>query len=487
MIVTCQNCDTSFQLDESRVPAQGIRVRCSRCKEAFFLAKPSVDPDQAIHGIAAEAARSAGSRSPTATRDLGASTAIASPPGKTPTRAADEEEEHDWEFNLDPPAHGSAAASKSSGSADGNLAFEGADEGGSGLSLEGEDETAESLVIDEPSAFGSVDDFSSLMEGDTDQVDVDAGTTTRISTADRSAERGKKKAGKPTAAGRKDELGDPENWDFFGDQPSPVAESTTGSVLGRIALASVPANPDLSAASAQAASEWDDDPYDDASVSTGTGKIERSILWLGQAVGWATTALLASVVMVSGFWTTAQSLVVTPQEIRFGPFEARDVTGSWIDTTRGETLLRVTGRILHPGGSAVALGGLLEIRLLDADGGELRVDPQAAGIAIPAAELRELTPAAMRIVLDRAAFSLSQQPIAPSDTLMFQAIFRDVPGDAVRFALSIAERPANTGGAIDGTAQPMTVEAATALDPGDAVEATAAPNAQPADDLTWGE
>ena len=78
MIVTCQNCDTSFQLDESRVPAQGIRVRCSRCKEAFFLAKPSADPDQAIHGIAAEAARSAGSRSPTATRDLGASPAIAS-------------------------------------------------------------------------------------------------------------------------------------------------------------------------------------------------------------------------------------------------------------------------------------------------------------------------------------------------------------------------------------------------------------------------
>ena len=105
----------------------------------------------------------------------------------------------------------------------------------------------------------------------------------------------------------------------------------------------------------------------------------------------------------------------------------------------------------------------------------------------PVPELRELTPAAMRIVLDRAAFSLSQQPIAPSDTLMFQAIFRDVPGDAVRFALSIAERPTNTGGAIDGTAQPMTVEAATVLDPGDAVEATAAPNAQPADDLTWGE
>ncbi|MBW2233204.1 MAG: zinc-ribbon domain-containing protein, partial [Deltaproteobacteria bacterium] len=40
MIVTCTNCDTSFQLDDARVPNQGIRVRCSRCKEAFFLQHP---------------------------------------------------------------------------------------------------------------------------------------------------------------------------------------------------------------------------------------------------------------------------------------------------------------------------------------------------------------------------------------------------------------------------------------------------------------
>ena len=55
MIVTCQNCDTSFQLDDARVPPQGIRVRCSRCKQAFFLAHPSASPDEAIHAVAASA------------------------------------------------------------------------------------------------------------------------------------------------------------------------------------------------------------------------------------------------------------------------------------------------------------------------------------------------------------------------------------------------------------------------------------------------
>ena len=39
MVITCEGCSTRFQLDDARVPAQGIRVRCSRCKHAF-LAKP---------------------------------------------------------------------------------------------------------------------------------------------------------------------------------------------------------------------------------------------------------------------------------------------------------------------------------------------------------------------------------------------------------------------------------------------------------------
>ena len=486
MIVTCQNCDTSFQLDESRVPAQGIRVRCSRCKEAFFLAKPSATPEQAIHGVAAEAARSSGSRAPTVTQDLGASSAVPAASAKSNARPAVEEEEHDWEFNLDPPAKGAARPATPSRSADGDLTWEEGDAGGSGLSLEGEDETAEAPAADELSDFGSVDDFSSLMEGDGDQ------TSDEISAAPRTgpADRGPAKRAQPAqsaAPGRRDELGDPESWDFFGDPTASVADPSAGSVLGRIALTSVPADQAANSATAQTDSRWNADAYDDASASTDPGALERSIMWLGQTVGWATTALLASVVMISGFWTTAQSIVVMPQQIRIGDFEARDMTGRWLDTARGETLLRVTGELTHAGASTQALDGLLEVALLDADGSRLPVEPQRAGIALPVEELRELTPAALRIVLDRAAFSLAHEPIGPATKVAFQAIFRDVPGDAARFALAIADRPVNPGRVVDSPAQPTIVEGATALLPGDAVEAPAPQRAPLADDLTFGE
>jgi predicted Zn finger-like uncharacterized protein len=64
VIVTCERCATQFQLDDSRVPKEGVRVRCSRCKHAFEVHLP----------------------------------------GTAPAAAATEEEESDWQFNQDPPA-----------------------------------------------------------------------------------------------------------------------------------------------------------------------------------------------------------------------------------------------------------------------------------------------------------------------------------------------------------------------------------------------
>lgn len=47
MIITCAECATQFQLDEARVPESGIRVRCSLCKHAFFVAHPDALDDAA--------------------------------------------------------------------------------------------------------------------------------------------------------------------------------------------------------------------------------------------------------------------------------------------------------------------------------------------------------------------------------------------------------------------------------------------------------
>ncbi|OGP59063.1 MAG: hypothetical protein A2162_03025 [Deltaproteobacteria bacterium RBG_13_52_11b] len=40
MIVTCASCLTKFSLDESRIPEQGAKVRCSRCQHVFHIVPP---------------------------------------------------------------------------------------------------------------------------------------------------------------------------------------------------------------------------------------------------------------------------------------------------------------------------------------------------------------------------------------------------------------------------------------------------------------
>jgi predicted Zn finger-like uncharacterized protein len=41
MIITCASCLTKFNLDDSRIPAKGAKVRCSRCRHTFYVAPPS--------------------------------------------------------------------------------------------------------------------------------------------------------------------------------------------------------------------------------------------------------------------------------------------------------------------------------------------------------------------------------------------------------------------------------------------------------------
>jgi predicted Zn finger-like uncharacterized protein len=41
MIVTCASCLTKFKLDDSRIPPEGAKVRCSRCQHVFMVTPPA--------------------------------------------------------------------------------------------------------------------------------------------------------------------------------------------------------------------------------------------------------------------------------------------------------------------------------------------------------------------------------------------------------------------------------------------------------------
>jgi predicted Zn finger-like uncharacterized protein len=70
VIVTCERCDTRFQLDDARVPETGARVRCSRCKHAFLVLPPDASPEETLHAVAAAAAEAGEPTPPGVTDDL---------------------------------------------------------------------------------------------------------------------------------------------------------------------------------------------------------------------------------------------------------------------------------------------------------------------------------------------------------------------------------------------------------------------------------
>ena len=48
MTVTCASCLTKFNLDDSKIPAKGTKVRCSRCQHVFFVIPPAETKEDAI-------------------------------------------------------------------------------------------------------------------------------------------------------------------------------------------------------------------------------------------------------------------------------------------------------------------------------------------------------------------------------------------------------------------------------------------------------
>ncbi len=106
MILTCERCETRFRLDEKRLPAGGARVRCSRCKHAFFVNPGGAPAADVVHQLAEAAVSHTHPPAPAPSWDLeedvsgrtaqsvhNARTPVAPEPG-----AADFEEESDWRF-----------------------------------------------------------------------------------------------------------------------------------------------------------------------------------------------------------------------------------------------------------------------------------------------------------------------------------------------------------------------------------------------------
>jgi len=495
VIVTCPDCDTSFQLDESRIPQKGIRVRCSRCKHAFHLLHPSVSRSEAVDAVAAEAVGGGETSSPSVTQDLEGPLPSAVPDSQAAARKEiNNEDDAEWEFNQDIPS----STQENGGAEDGALFGSVDRDAPSGLDLAADDASMPDLASpepdvqsepepaptleaanepappvapapepepepqvveqtpaaeatpepptlevddqaaleaepeldtgegDAPSAFGSVDDFSSLM--DDDSLDSIAAPEADH-TADELRAQAAEQESTYTAEEQGEDLGDPAGWDFFdGEAPPAPAPPAGGVPLGRIGLRAASATDEL-------ARDWDHTPVADP---TEKGRAAQMLESAGRIFGWTAVIVGLGLGIVSGLWTTAESYVAGERVTPVGSLEAVDMRAQWMDTARAGRLLLVSGGLRNPTRAAARMSGPLEIALLDRLGDPLARPAVSAGVVLSERQLRELPAEVLTRVRTQAAIELQTATIPAGGLLPFQVLVFDAPHAGLRFEARLA-------------------------------------------------
>ncbi|SDK51867.1 MJ0042 family finger-like domain-containing protein [Maridesulfovibrio ferrireducens] len=54
MIITCSNCETKFNLPDSKIPAGGVKVKCSKCANVFKVSPPALEPEDEVASMLEE-------------------------------------------------------------------------------------------------------------------------------------------------------------------------------------------------------------------------------------------------------------------------------------------------------------------------------------------------------------------------------------------------------------------------------------------------
>jgi predicted Zn finger-like uncharacterized protein len=310
VIVTCERCETEFQLDEARVPAGGARVRCSRCKHAFFVMPPAASSvEEEIDRAASRALDD--DPTPDVTEDL-PDVAAEAPQESTPSESA-EDGESDWEFSADLPA----------------------DAGDSSPDLFAS--RAADASAQEPSSDPLSDEEAE------ESLDLATEPAARPERASEPARRSES-APEPDA-----DLGTPLNWDFFekdSERPRPIA--------------AVPLPPQRASAPALV--------VESAPEPVAARDPSRALRYVAEGAGWLATAGLCAIALLHGFAPAAPVATDWPDPAPGVALE--QVGGHWLDNVSLGRLYVVSGRVHNVAADAASLPPLV-LELRDASGHSL--------------------------------------------------------------------------------------------------------------------
>ncbi len=419
MIVICEQCATQFQLDDARVPAGGVRVRCSRCKHAFFIEPPGrEEPESPVERAAQAALDGEAPPEPETTEDLAESEDSGSdfehPRGvrdESDLRGdADLTDESDWEFN-EAPFGGDAPAS--------------------GAGFEAQDaarEAIDDLLGSRPAARSPAADSARTAPSQPVRV-------------------------VPTADAEEDDLGSPESWDLLADDKPSSATQTSAAVSPDVELAgspSIPEPPRAASVVRPAVEAWVD-----------PSEPSRLLAWIarsGHAVGWCVTTglfgLLAVATLGPGRSEDSEPPIGTQH---LAQLEAQAIAGRWVENAAAGPVFVVSGRLVNPTAAPLPLGTLAGVRLLDESGARLASETAAIGPVMEPLDLREADPAALQARQLEGGRSLAATALEPGQSIAFEAVVLSVPATAARFVLepiAAGRSPAGRGAPLAAASEP---------------------------------
>jgi predicted Zn finger-like uncharacterized protein len=422
VIVTCGECSTQFGLDDSKVPARGIRVRCSRCKHAFLVEPPGISQPDRIEQAVEDALSGDGSPAPETTQDL--------PGGAEPD---DGGAEADWEFNHDfGEGEGDFGEGEDDFEDDEDDFGDGeeAEEGGAGRM-----ELAREAIEDQPQPESEDSGVPELADGPV--ADLRADPTPDLGEDSTSGLDGGLEIDSPPAPETRDtpvfeapdaEIGIPID---AADEAGARSDSPTASVpLGSIF--SIPkklADAEAAGAAARAAAASLDVDADSPMAL----RMERT----ASAAGWLMTIALICTAVYGSFIPRAPQPTAAGSAQVLDGMKAESVEGRWIENAVAGPIFVVSG-ILRASGRA-PVGAPLHLQLVDERGGVLDVPPVPVGPAFAHRALREQDPAILTETHGRASQWLARAPIAGSQGRRFQAVILDLPPAAAAFRLAEAQ------------------------------------------------
>ena len=263
-------------------------------------------------------------------------------------------------------------------------------------------------------------------------------------------------------------VGEPEDWDFFSDESLEPPMEPIDHAMGRaMAVIEVDAMP-------QAAGPELAPSYTRSRPKLG------GLHSAGRMLGWLVTVALCAFGIARGVFHVAPPSGQKTPAVDLGDIQAEEIRATWLDTARSAQLYAVHGRLVNVGARALLAGSGTQVALLSTQGERLEIPAARAGLPLGEEQLRELSPEALAEAATASAVQLAGTRLEPGQAVDFQALFDSVPDEATSFLVEMTE-PAPMAPAL--VPEPALEDARTtpssAADPESTAAAPEAPGAAP--------